>query len=297
MTGNFNKKRSHLLPKPYPAECLIAGSISGSAGVLVCHPMDVIRTRMQTSKVAKGVMECFRDVIRESGVVKGLYRGLSGPFVAQALYKSVIFTSNTMINTYIFTGQKTAVTTFLSGAIAGSMNAFIVSPVEIIRTRQILLPNSTFSGTLRSIISEGGINSLWRGLLPAMARDGPGIGVYLLTFEHCKLALDNNGTLSKFSIWSKLLSGASAGIAFWVVALPIDTIKANIEASPPSTTWNQLYLQQRQWIQQRGIGHLFRAWPVAFGRGIPSAAVTLTTFDVVSEALAQRRLNKLSIQH
>ena len=151
-------------------------------------------------------------------------------------------------------------------------------------------------GTIRSIISEGGITSLWRGLLPAAARDGPGIGVYLLTFEHCKLALDKGTSSSNSTIWSKLLAGACAGIAFWVVGLPIDTIKANIEASPPSTTWNQLYLQQRQWIQQRGIGHLFRAWPVAFGRGIPSAAVTLTTFDLVSEALVQRRLNKASIQ-
>jgi hypothetical protein len=40
-----------------------------------------------------------------------------------------------------------------------------------------------------------------------------------------------------------------------------------------------------------GIAILFRAWPVAIGRGIPSAAVTLTVFDVISEWLIRNREN------
>jgi hypothetical protein len=45
-------------------------------------------------------------------------------------------------------------------------------------------------------------------------------------------------------------------------------------------------------ISQRGVRHLFRAWPVAIGRGIPSAAVTLTVFDVVAEWLVQEGIGR-----
>lgn len=304
-----------VLPKPNAFECFLAGSVSGSAGVLACHPMDVVRTHMQTSSVvskgagggARGAVSCFQDIIRTSGIINGLYRGVMGPFFAQAVYKSVIFTSNTLVNTYVFTNpHKTAATIFLSGAIAGSTNAFIVSPIEIIRTRQILHPHNSFLQTVRGIVAEGGVGNLWRGLVPAMFRDGPGIGVYLLTFEYCKKVWEpppmqgasGTGMAATPSItpalWPKLLAGACAGVAFWVVALPIDTIKANIEASSGHTSWARLVAQQLQMVADRGVGHLFRAWPVAFGRGIPSAAITLTTFDVMTEWLVRRRVQRTS---
>jgi solute carrier family 25 carnitine/acylcarnitine transporter 20/29 len=254
---------------------------------------------------ARGAVSCFQDIVRTSGIVNGLYRGVVGPFFAQAVYKSVIFTTNTLVNTYVFTNpHKTATTIFLSGAIAGSMNAFIVSPIEIIRTRQILHPHYGFLQTFRGIVTEGGLASLWRGLVPAMFRDGPGIGMYLLTFEYCKKAWEpppppqqegSSGVVASPSLWPKLLAGACAGVAFWAVALPIDTIKANIEASPGRTSWNRLVAEQLRMVSDRGVGHLFRAWPVAFGRGIPSAAVTLTTFDVMTEWLVRRRVQRTSL--
>ena len=234
-------------------QSFIAGSLSGSAGVLVCHPLDVVRTRMQTSVLARRSMECLREVLQESGV-RGLYRGIVGPFFAQALYKSVIFTSNTLVNQHVFTGARTSTTIFLSGAIAGSLNAFIVSPIEIIRTRQILQLDRGFVGCFRDIVAEGSVLSLWRGLIPSILRDGPGIGVYLLAFEHTKAALAHTPSSSSsssagtaadgnrqgqgqgLSVWRKLVAGASAGVAFWTVALPIDTIKTNIEASKVEIT-------------------------------------------------------------
>jgi len=79
-----------------------------------------------------------------------------------------------------------------------------------------------------------------------------------------------------------LLCGSLGGIAFWSVALPVDTIKSVVQVSEKKMNMIQA---TRQIVSQHGIGFLFRAWPVAFGRGIPGAAVTLSTFDVVSRYL------------
>lgn len=180
--------------------------------------MDVVRTRMQTIVGNKSVLHNASLLVREWGI-KGLYRGFWGPFYAQALYKSVIFSTNTFVGQNMFPGQKTSISIFLSGAIAGMVNAFIVSPIELIRTRQILSQNVIKSSTnlemksnvsyyrcIQSVISEGGVLSLWKSLFPAMLRDGPGIGAYLLTFDYVKCLLTsyvhgwddiNNKTKSK----------------------------------------------------------------------------------------------------
>jgi solute carrier family 25 (mitochondrial carnitine/acylcarnitine transporter), member 20/29 len=292
---------------PDPFEILVAGSISGCAGVLVCHPFDVIRTRIQISKQNKGALACLRDVIKESGV-KGLYKGILGPLFAQAIYKATIFTTNALVSKHIFTGPKSNQSVFLSGAIAGSLNAAIVSPVELLRTRHILsATKASYSTIFRSLLIERGFLGLFKGLIPTIFRDGPGVGVYFLTFDLCKsnlleaylsksprqseTVLPSNSTL----LTIKLLSASCAGIAFWTVALPIDTIKTIYESA---NIGGDMVCQSR-WLLRTikeggGISMLFRAWPVAMGRGIPSAAITLTTFDIVSEWLAIQRSKKLS---
>ena len=287
-------------------EILIAGCCSGCAGVLVCHPFDVVRTRIQISKVPTSARECFREVIQKYGF-KGLYTGIMAPFFAQGIYKAVIFTTNTLVSRHIFTGQNSSLTTFLSGAIAGSLNSIIVAPVELLRTRQISsVAKGSYSSLFSALMKDHGFRGLFRGLIPAALRDGLGVGAYFLTFELCKkfitakISVNGTGpvplgsnvlqTSSSSILMVKLISGSCAGIAFWVVALPIDTVKTIFESSCVTKgILNQSREAYNLVIEGGGIVTLFRAWPVAIGRGIPSAAVTLTTFDVVSEWLVLRR--------
>lgn len=288
------------------SEILIAGCCSGCAGVLVCHPFDVIRTRIQISKVSRSATECFREVILKYGV-KGLYTGIMAPFFAQGIYKAVIFTTNNLVSRHVFTGQSSNYTTFLSGAIAGSLNSIIVAPVELLRTRQISsVTKGSYASLFNNLLLDGGFRGLFRGLVPAALRDGLGVGAYFLTFDLCKkfitanISTDGSTSLSTGSnakqtsssshLIVKLISGSCAGIAFWVVALPIDTVKTIFESScAKKGIINQSREAYNIINEGGGMVTLFRAWPVAIGRGIPSAAVTLTTFDVISEWLVLRR--------
>lgn len=288
------------------SEILISGCCSGCAGVLVCHPFDVIRTRIQLGKVSRSATECFREVIQKSGV-RGLYTGIMAPFFAQGIYKAVIFTTNTLVSRHIFTGQSSNYTTFVSGAIAGSLNSIIVAPVELLRTRQISsVTKESYASLFKTLVNDGGFRGLFRGLFPAALRDGFGVGAYFLTFDLCKkfitanISMDVATSLPQDSktpkrtnsslLVVKLISGSCAGIAFWVVALPIDTVKTIFESSCANKgIINQSREAYKIINEGGGIAMLFRAWPVAIGRGIPSAAVTLTTFDLVSEWLLLRR--------
>ncbi len=62
---------------------LVAGGIGGSCSVIVGHPFDLVKVRLQT--VEKGVYKNAIDVVRKSiakdGLARGLYAGVSAPLV------------------------------------------------------------------------------------------------------------------------------------------------------------------------------------------------------------------------
>jgi hypothetical protein len=112
---------------------LFAGSVSGMASIAVCHPFDVLRTKMQLNSHLS-IATVFQSDMKNGFL--SFYKGITGPFFAQALYKSIIFASNTMCHRYLFSDVYSSFTIFCSGTIAGTVNSLVVAPVEIVRTRK-----------------------------------------------------------------------------------------------------------------------------------------------------------------
>eukprot|EP00981_Chlorochromonas_danica_P011880 scaffold4338_cov183-Ochromonas_danica.AAC.4 len=231
---------------------------------------------------------------------QGLYSGFNVPFCAQAVFKSVMFCTNTLSRQYLFQGDHSTSSLFTSGLIAGSVNSLIVAPVEIVRTHQILAAGSSSSSSLWQIMSglraQHGLSVFWSGWPPAILRDGPGVGVYLLTFEEMKKYLlqrhspssSSSSTTAPPPLWVRVVSGSTAGIAFWTWAIPIDTIKTLIESTYRSSTnkSNITFFEViKQVRDQINLSRMYRALPLAYMRGIPSAAVTLTVYDIVIEKI------------
>jgi solute carrier family 25 (mitochondrial carnitine/acylcarnitine transporter), member 20/29 len=259
-------------------ESLFAGTIAGLASITFCHPFDVIRTQMQIGKTS--VSSLFKEQ-----PLRNLYRGFVTPFIAQGIYKSVIFFSNTVSMKYLFSNERSIHSIFLSGTMAGSINSFFVAPVEIIRTTQIIQQtkvNHTYNWmqSFQVVLSHRhGWRSLWKALGPTIIRDGPGVGLYFVTFDQTKRICKENNmfSLQKSEIGLKVFAGSMSGIVFWTWAMPVDTIKTTIE----STINHQSIVPSWSTIFRRS----FQALPLAYLRGIPSSAITLTVYDLLIETL------------
>jgi solute carrier family 25 (mitochondrial carnitine/acylcarnitine transporter), member 20/29 len=280
-------------------EAIAAGSISGWMSILVCYPFDNIRTRLQTEHYGLSLKDSIRQVYRTNGFL-GFYKGFTAPFLAQGLYKAVIFgTNNFIISQFNFISNLNLLT-FLSGMGAGSVNAFIVAPVELIRNQQLLdttsnslSQNNTGTTTttrtsvtrcLQNIVSKNGFLGLYRGLSLTIARDGIGLGIYFLTYKVLKERLGD-------SITSRLFAGSCAGVMFWASVLPLDTIKSMIQSADLSTQPRlQDVLSSLRLLSTRDlIRRLYVSWPIALARGIPGAAITLTTYDLASQKIREMR--------
>jgi solute carrier family 25 carnitine/acylcarnitine transporter 20/29 len=274
---------------PSVFESIFAGSLSGMAATLACHPFDVIRTNIQLYP-SQPVLSVINTTMK--GGIGSLYKGLLGPFLAQAVYKSIIFGSYNASARHLFSGSG-PLSVFMNGFIAGTINSLIVSPVEIVRTRQIFAgpdKSNNFKDVVIDIYRRGGWKGFYIGIIPTLIRDGPGMGLYMLSFDLCKKYLIKAYPAQVHDIhvpiWIRLVAGSVAGITFWTWALPIDTLKTLIESSfTKSFSFSAAFTQFRS-----NLHTLYRALPVAYLRGVPSAAVTLTVYELVIEELAKGKL-------
>ncbi|XP_019393875.1 PREDICTED: mitochondrial coenzyme A transporter SLC25A42 [Crocodylus porosus] len=81
--------------QPYPVERLLFGACAGLIGQSASYPLDVVRRRMQTAGVTghtySSILLTMQEIIREEGLVRGLYKGLSMNWVKGPIAVGISF--------------------------------------------------------------------------------------------------------------------------------------------------------------------------------------------------------------
>ena len=281
------------------------------ASTIACHPFDVLRVKMQTTALAtsnEGVAGTFRTTLQYGGF-RALYIGLALPLAAQAVYKGTVFTVNNLTQSAIeewktqenyklgnFMPYKvTMADRFVCGFMGGAVNgALFVTPVEYVRNQQIsqqgtassssstIGPRGPFS-VIRETLRSDGVLGLWRGAASTVLRDSVGCGCFFVSMAYVQQQLNPSydEPPSKSVV---LASGAVAGVAFWLWALPVDTMKTWIQGGTSKNLRHAFELSQKDGFMS-SIPTLFRGWQVAYGRGAPSAAITVMSYSFVYQYL------------
>jgi solute carrier family 25 (mitochondrial carnitine/acylcarnitine transporter), member 20/29 len=269
----------------------------------------------------RGPFQVLKHTLQHGGI-RALYTGLALPIAAQGVYKGTVFTVNNVTQQSILdyrtlenhktgileNGQLTMVDRFWCGFAGGAVNALLfVTPVEFVRNQLIAQHSRSAEGQpisrlasgswdlMRHSIREHGFLSLWRGAGLSVARDAFGCGCffYALAWTQRQLTIpgDESSSRPPPSFSATVVSGGLAGVAFWVVALPLDTVKTWIQSSDLAAAGSSVSAKESILAIYRATGYngvfqqLFRGWQVAYGRGIPSAAITMAVYS-----LAYRRL-------
>jgi solute carrier family 25 protein 42 len=79
--------------EPHPLERLLFGAIAGLFGQSASYPLDIVRRRMQTRPGYTSILQTMRKVLREEGVMHGLYKGLSLNWIKGPISVGVSFTT------------------------------------------------------------------------------------------------------------------------------------------------------------------------------------------------------------
>lgn len=208
----------------------------------------------------------------------------------------------------------------LAGALARSISATLVTPLELIRTR--LQASSRSQATLSSILrglwvemrttslrSGSGPLILWRGLTPTLWRDVPFSAIYFAGYEAAKRSLTGgglgegnaSGSTEEFGV--AFVSGAMSGSVAALLTHPFDVVKTKLQTQGSSNTHHSsrrlsgslrsskaptvnIWSTFRHILHQEGAKGLWKGLSPRTAKVAPACGVMIASFEVVGRALA-----------
>ncbi|KAL8728947.1 MAG: hypothetical protein Q9166_005042 [cf. Caloplaca sp. 2 TL-2023] len=283
-----------------------AGGVGGVCAVLVGHPFDLVKVRLQTAEkgVYSGAIDVVRKTVAREGLVRGLYAGVSAPLVGVTPMFAVSFwgfdVGKSLVRTFSPSTSPQTPFTIAQISTAGFFSAIpmtlITAPFERVKVllqiqgQKNLAPGEKpkYSGgvdVVRQLYKDGGIKSVFRGSAMTLARDGPGSAAYFATYEYVKRRLtpkDKAGNLSgELSLTAVMTAGGAAGVAMWIPVFPIDTVKSRLQSADGRPTIRGTI--SGLWTSG-GFKAFFPGIGPAMARAVPANAATFLGVELAHKA-------------
>ncbi|KAJ2405596.1 Carrier protein, mitochondrial [Coemansia sp. RSA 2531] len=253
-----------------------------------------------------------RHIARTEGL-RTLWRGLSPTLVASGPSTVIYFVGYDYLRQWMGKQMRKhdalaayeKYASLFAGCIARTAAASAISPIELVRTRMQLSATHDFATVMRGIsteINNGGLRTLWRGLVPTLWRDVPFSAVYWFGYEQWKervyepmfatmdVPLGASYGELKSDVLARLAtafcSGASSGIVAATLTNPFDVAKTRRQierhASPKSNTVQHTTLTQvvRHIVATEGVRGLYAGLAPRLMKVAPSCAIMISSYEL-----------------
>mmetsp|Transcript_3973 Transcript_3973/g.8619 ORF Transcript_3973/g.8619 Transcript_3973/m.8619 type:complete len:351 (-) Transcript_3973:240-1292(-) len=289
---------------------LLAGGVAGSASVVVGHPFDTYKVRLQTSKPG-----CTQST-KAFGGVGSLFRGMGAPLSCAAVVNAIIFSAfgessriwdervEHRIKTEADSGDTSSgaslphdsfTKSFVCGSFAGFAQSFVICPMEHIKCR-LQVQHGTGSAdalyrgpfdAVHKIVSNHGVAGLFRGMCVTWWREVPAFGMYFSTYDTIKdwgnkMFEDENGDVKDWHAWgASAFAGGFSGCFTWLIIYPFDIMKTRIQTAPWDTPRADLKMVAvcRSIIRENGWRFMFRGLGVTLVRAFPVNATVFPVYE------------------
>jgi solute carrier family 25 carnitine/acylcarnitine transporter 20/29 len=284
---------------------LAAGGVGGVCAVVVGHPFDLVKVRLQTAEkgVYSGAMDVVRRTVAREGLVRGMYAGVSAPLVGVTPMFAVSFwgydVGKQLVSTFSTVQDKQYSVAQISAA--GFFSAIpmtiITAPFERVKVllqiqgQKQLAPGEqprykNGVDVVRQLYREGGMRSVFRGSAMTLARDGPGSAAYFATYELVKRRLTPKdpvtGQPGQLSLSAVMVAGGAAGVAMWIPVFPIDTVKSRLQSAEGRPTISGTI---RGIHASGGFKAFFPGIGPAMARAVPANAATFLGVELAQKAM------------
>lgn len=239
-----------------------ASYISGSIGILIGNPLDLIKVRLQaqattTTTTSPPLTPTQYPNIFESAST--LVRGTAAPILGYGALNAILFMTynrtSAFLDQHSIFGEAFSRPTgnisneavgsnlwniWIAGAVGGLATWIISTPSELIKCRAQVsrspsttaLPSSLLIG--KTILRTEGVQGLFRGGFVTALRDSIGYGFYFWSYElGTRLMASKTGegfySSPAGEATKVLLCGGVAGVTTWASVFPLDMIKTRLQ--------------------------------------------------------------------
>lgn len=127
------------------AKDLTAGTVGGAAQLIVGHPFDTIKVKLQSQPTPlpgqlpkySGAVDAVRQTVAAEGA-RGLFKGMGAPLATVAAFNAVLFTVRGQTEAFLRSEPGAPLTVnqqIVCGAVAGTAVSFLACPTELIKCR------------------------------------------------------------------------------------------------------------------------------------------------------------------
>lgn len=292
------------------AKDLASGTVGGAAQLLVGHPFDTIKVKLQSQPVPlpgqppkyRGAMDAVRQTLASEGP-RGLYKGMGAPLATVAVFNAVLFTVRGQMEALLRSHPGAPLTVnqqVLCGAGAGIAVSFLACPTELIKCRlqaqgamagpssgsAAVMYNGPMDVAKHVLRSEGGMRGLFKGLVPTLGREVPGNAIMFGVYEAVKQFMAGGQDTSKLGQGSLILAGGLAGGSIWLVIYPTDVVKSVIQIDNfKNPKFSGSIDAFRKILASEGAKGLYKGFGPAMARSVPANAACFLAYEMTRSSL------------
>ncbi|KAJ8348169.1 hypothetical protein SKAU_G00267580 [Synaphobranchus kaupii] len=245
-------------------------------GLVVGHPMDTVKVRLQTQTRYKGIIDCVTRMYAHEGI-PGFFKGMSFPVLSIAFSKSLVFGSYSNALDYLTQSQNaqrsrdnsaTAGAVFMAGCFSGAIQVLVTAPTDLVK--------------------EDGARGLFRGMGALALRDVPCYGLYFLPYDLiCKALTESGKQPDTFAV---IMAGGIAGVVTWACATPMDVVKTRLQMSGAGGPVYRGVLHCISLsLRQEGVQVFFKGLLLNSIRAFPVNAITFLCYERLMSAMTSLR--------
>ncbi|KAI7741555.1 hypothetical protein M8C21_006323 [Ambrosia artemisiifolia] len=259
-TSSSSHKSQYGLAKQ---EHAFAGAFAGTFVSLCLHPMDTVKTVVQSCHTdQRSISYISKSIISERGFL-GLYRGIASNIASSAPISAIYTFSYESVKAALlplFAKEYHSLAHCVAGGCASVATSFVFTPSE--RIKQQMQVGSHYRScwnALLGIIGKGGFLSLYNGWGAVLCRNVPHSIIKFYTYESLKSVLLTSSEAQPTTI-STLLCGGLAGSTAALFTTPFDVVKTRLQTQIPGTAdrYNGVYNTLRDIAQHEGLQGLYR---------------------------------------
>lgn len=294
------------------AKDLAAGTVGGVAQLVVGHPFDTIKVKLQSQPTPlpgqlpkySGAIDAVKKTLAAEGF-GGLYKGMGAPLATVAVFNAVLFSVRGQMEALLRSEPGAPLTVnqqFVAGAGAGCAVSVLATPTELIKCRlqvqgagaavaeggaAVALKYSGPMDVAKQVLrSEGGTKGLFKGFFPTMAREIPGNATMFGVYEALKQYLAGGTDTSGLGRGSLMMAGGLAGGAFWVSVYPADVVKSVIQIDDfKNPKYSGAFDAFKKILKSEGISGLYKGFGPAMARSVPANAACFLAYEVTRSSL------------
>ncbi|KAH6782525.1 Mitochondrial substrate carrier family protein [Perilla frutescens var. frutescens] len=209
-----------------------AGGIAGAFTYVCLHPLDTVKTKLQTkgaSEIYKGAFDVIVKTFQSKGIL-GFYSGVSAVIVGSTFSSAVYFGTCEFGKSILSKIGRFPPLLIppTAGAMGNIASSAIMVPKELITQRMQAGAKGRSWEVLLRILEKDGILGLYAGYSATLLRNLPAGVLSYSSFEYLKAAVLRETNQANMEPYQSVCCGALAGAISASLTTPLDVVKTRL---------------------------------------------------------------------